>query len=132
MLRVRCNFTHINRVQQSAKRRHTDVNQGPRQRIRDSHEPSHSTNVDTYKKKYEFWKGKYTESRSRYEVLFRDAKNRESAFIGELKAKEKFIEELKTKEKYQRDETNFFDNSMDELKKRHEQEIQRMSETLVR
>ena len=58
----------------------------------------------------------------RYETLHKDAKNRETSFI----------EELKKKESENREQTNFFDSTMDDLKQRHADEIERISARVVR
>lgn len=107
------------RTQYARKRRHAEVNQGLSQVNRDSQRLPKDA---VYKNKYEYYKKKYHELKLRYEMLSTDAKNKESAFVKDLK-------ELENKS---REDTNFFDNSMDELKKRHEEEIKKVSERVVR
>ena len=55
-------------------------------------------------------------------MLSKDAKNRELVLIKDLKEMENKACE----------DTNFFNDSMDELKKRHEKEIKKVSKRVVR
>ena len=93
------------RTQYARKRRHAEVNQGLSQVKRDSQRLPKDA---VYKNKYEYYKKKYHELKLRYEMLSTDAKNKELAFVKDLK-------ELENKS---RKDTNFFNNSTGELKKR--------------
>ena len=102
------------RIQYTRKWQHADVNQGPGQSIRDSQLPNKDA---VYKSKYEFYKKRYLELKLRYEILSKDAKNRELALSKDIKEMEsKAHEDIK-----------FFDDSMDEVKKRHKEEIRKVS-----
>ena len=107
------------KIQYARKRQHPNVNQGLSQSNWDSQQLPKDA---VYKSKYEFYKKKYHELKLRYEMLSKDAKNRESALIKDLK-------EMENKA---REDTNFFNDSTDELKKRHEEEIKKVSERVVR
>ena len=107
------------KIQYTRKWQHPDVNQGLSQSNWDSQQLLKDA---VYKSKYKFYKKKYHELKLRYEMLSKDTKNRESVLIKDLK-------EMKNKA---HEDTNFFNNPMDELKKRHEEEIKKVSERVVR
>ena len=107
------------KIQYARKWQHPNVNQGLSQSNQDSQQLPKDA---VYKNKYEFYKKKYHELKLRYEMLSKDTKDRELVLTKDLKEMENKAHK----------DTNFFNDSTDELKKRHEEEIKKVSERVVR